>query len=88
MCPNIDKAWNVREVGYHTGTDDFYVSVRGVVYDLTKFYKVQYVAVAVVFIASADRKAVCRHSDIIGMDSSKDLMLQLAGQDLSQYFPL
>lgn len=37
----MNKAWNTKEVGYHTGTNDYWVSVRGVVYDLTKFYKLQ-----------------------------------------------
>lgn len=42
LCPNFDKVWNAKEVGFHTGTNDFYVSVRGKVYDITKFYKVQH----------------------------------------------
>lgn len=42
LCPNSDKAWNAKEVAYHTGTTDFYVSFRGSVYDLTKFYKLQH----------------------------------------------
>lgn len=42
LCPNFDKAWNAKEVGYHTGTNDFYVSIRGKVYDITKFYRVQH----------------------------------------------
>lgn len=37
----MDKAWNVKEVSYHAGTNDYYVAVRGVVYDLTKFYRTQ-----------------------------------------------
>lgn len=41
LCPNMNKAWNEKEVGYHSGSNDYWVSVRGVVYDLTKFYKVQ-----------------------------------------------
>ncbi|KIW25962.1 uncharacterized protein PV07_09095 [Cladophialophora immunda] len=42
LCPNFDKAWNAKEVGFHTGTNDFYVSVRGKVYDITKFYRIQH----------------------------------------------
>lgn len=38
LCPNLDKAFNAKEVGYHTGTDDFFVSIRGKVYDISKFY--------------------------------------------------
>lgn len=37
LCPNFDKAWNQKEVGYHQGTDDFWVSVHGKVYDISKF---------------------------------------------------
>ena len=39
LCPNFDKAWNEKEVGYHQGENDYYVSIHGRVYDLTKFYK-------------------------------------------------
>jgi len=41
LCPNYDKAWNEQELGYHSGSTDYWVGVRGNVYDLTKFYKVQ-----------------------------------------------
>lgn len=39
LCPNFDKAWNQKEVGFHQGENDYYVSHHGKVYDLTKFYK-------------------------------------------------
>jgi chitin synthase len=42
LCPNFDKAWSDKEVGFHQGTTDFWVSHRGKVYDLTKFYKIQH----------------------------------------------
>ncbi|OCT54296.1 hypothetical protein CLCR_00222 [Cladophialophora carrionii] len=42
LCPNFDKAWNAKEVGFHTGTNDYYASIRGGVYDFTKFYKTQH----------------------------------------------
>jgi chitin synthase len=42
LCPNFDKAWNTKEVGFHGGTDDYWVSHRGKVYDLTKWYKIQH----------------------------------------------
>ncbi|KAJ8606454.1 hypothetical protein MRB53_040968 [Persea americana] len=29
LCPNYDKAWNAKELSYHDGDDDFWVSVRG-----------------------------------------------------------
>jgi len=38
LCPNFDKVYNAKEVGYHAGTNDYYVSIRGKVYDLTKWY--------------------------------------------------
>lgn len=38
LCPNFDKAWDEKEVGYHTGDSDFWVSIYGKVYDLTQFY--------------------------------------------------
>ena len=37
LCPNYDKAWNVGEVGQHTGTNDYWVAVQGKVYDVTNF---------------------------------------------------
>ena len=42
LCPNFDKAWNSKEVGYHQGDDDFYVSIHGNVYDISKFWKLQH----------------------------------------------
>jgi chitin synthase len=42
LCPNFDKAWNEKELGYHQGTDDYYVGIHGKVYDMTKFYKIQH----------------------------------------------
>ncbi|TKA83949.1 hypothetical protein B0A55_00186 [Friedmanniomyces simplex] len=42
LCPNKDKVWNTKQVGYHQGDNDFYVSFRGGVYDLTHFWKLQH----------------------------------------------
>lgn len=42
LCPNFDKAWNEKEVGFHSGDNDFWVSIHGKVYDLTKFWKIQH----------------------------------------------
>ncbi|UKZ73501.1 hypothetical protein TrVFT333_001148 [Trichoderma virens FT-333] len=42
LCPNMDKAWNRKEVSQHQGTNDYYVSIRGGVYDLSKFWKQQH----------------------------------------------
>lgn len=37
LCPNFDKAWSINEVNQHTGTDDFWVAIQGVVYDVSNF---------------------------------------------------
>lgn len=42
LCPNFDKVWNAKEVGFHQGTNDYFVSIRGSVYDMTHFYKIQH----------------------------------------------
>lgn len=42
LCPNSDKAYNAKEVAYHDGTYDFWVSIHGKVYDITKFYKINH----------------------------------------------
>ena len=42
LCPNWDKAWNQKEVSYHQGDDDFWVSIHGRVYDISKFWKLQH----------------------------------------------
>lgn len=42
LCPNFDKAWSQAEVSTHLGADDFWVSVHGRVYDLTRFWRLQH----------------------------------------------
>ncbi|KAF5025471.1 hypothetical protein F66182_2447 [Fusarium sp. NRRL 66182] len=42
LCPNSDKAWNVKELANHMGEDDFWVSVHGKVYDITDFWRQQH----------------------------------------------
>ncbi|KAH8681031.1 class VII chitin synthase [Xylariales sp. PMI_506] len=42
LCPNYDKAWLSKEVAEHQGEDDFYVSIHGKVYDITKFWRRQH----------------------------------------------
>jgi chitin synthase len=37
LCPNLDKAWTTSQVAQHTGSNDFYVSVQGQVYDVSNF---------------------------------------------------
>ncbi len=41
-CPDSDSAWNIKEVGYHTGTSDYYAAIHGKVYNFSKFYKKQH----------------------------------------------
>lgn len=42
ICPGYDKVWSRKEVSQHQGDNDFYVSIRGNVYDITKFWKTQH----------------------------------------------
>ncbi|KAF9930515.1 hypothetical protein BGZ67_005759 [Mortierella alpina] len=37
MCPGAERLFSSKEVGYHAAPEDFYVSLRGKVYDITKF---------------------------------------------------
>ncbi|PGH16841.1 hypothetical protein AJ79_01485 [Helicocarpus griseus UAMH5409] len=39
LCPNKDKVWSEKEVSFHQGDNDYYVSIHGVVYDISKFWK-------------------------------------------------
>lgn len=42
ICPDYDKVWNHKQLSTHQGVSDFYVGIRGYVYDITKFYKIQH----------------------------------------------
>lgn len=42
LCPNKDKVWNEKQVGWHQGDDDFFVSIHGRVYDISKFWQTQH----------------------------------------------
>ncbi|KAI5988005.1 hypothetical protein EDD15DRAFT_2464276 [Pisolithus albus] len=37
LCPNYDKVWDSSEVAQHTGTNDWWVSIQGWVYDMSNF---------------------------------------------------
>jgi len=37
LCPGFDKAWSNKEVAQHQGSNDFWVSVQGTVYDVSNF---------------------------------------------------
>ncbi|KAF8748537.1 DEK C terminal domain [Rhizoctonia solani] len=39
LCPQFDKAWNVDELSGHAAENDYWVAVRGIVYDITDFWK-------------------------------------------------
>lgn len=39
LCPNFDKVWDTKNVGTHQGDNDFWVSIHGKVYDISKFWK-------------------------------------------------
>ncbi|KUI54886.1 Chitin synthase 6 [Cytospora mali] len=42
ICPKSSTSWNSKEVAYHTGEHDFWVSIHGKVYDISKFWKLQH----------------------------------------------
>ncbi|KKK26269.1 chitin synthase [Aspergillus rambellii] len=42
LCPNKDKVWNQKEVGWHTTDNNFFVSIHGHVYDISKFWRLQH----------------------------------------------
>ncbi|KAF2870509.1 chitin synthase-domain-containing protein [Massariosphaeria phaeospora] len=42
LCPNKDHVWSRKEVSFHQGDNDYYVSHRGVVYDLSPFWQKQH----------------------------------------------
>ncbi len=46
LCPNYDKAWTADELSRHQGADDFWVSIHGKVYDISKFWKIQHSDIA------------------------------------------
>jgi len=37
LCPGFDKAWSNNEVAQHQGSNDFWISVQGNVYDVSNF---------------------------------------------------
>lgn len=42
LCPDYDRVWNALEVSCHQGSNDYYASISGKVYDFTKFYTIQH----------------------------------------------
>lgn len=42
LCPNADKAWDQSQVSTHQGDNDFWVSIRGKVYDISSFWRLQH----------------------------------------------
>lgn len=39
LCPDFDKAWSLNEVNQHQGTDDYWVTIQGQVYDVSNFVR-------------------------------------------------
>ncbi|KAJ7230442.1 chitin synthase [Mycena pura] len=37
LCPNFAKAWSLNEVAEHTAANNYWVTIQGVVYDVTNF---------------------------------------------------
>ena len=37
LCPDLNKAWDLKQLGEHTGDNDFFVAVAGRVYDVSNF---------------------------------------------------
>lgn len=68
LCPNFDKAWSIEEVNQHQGDNDFWVTVQGIVYDVSDFVR-----------GDHGRNSL--------PSNSPDALEQLAGQDLTYYFP-
>ncbi|KAJ5627137.1 Chitin synthase 6 [Penicillium herquei] len=42
LCPNKGKVWDKKEVSWHTGDNNFWVSIHGRVYDISKFWRLQH----------------------------------------------
>jgi chitin synthase len=42
LCPDFNKAWSLTEVAQHTGTNDYWVTIQGQVYDVTNFVQRQH----------------------------------------------
>lgn len=47
ICPNFDRAWSPKEVSFHQGDNDYWVSQAGFVYDLSKFWRLQHSDMAI-----------------------------------------
>jgi hypothetical protein len=35
LCPNFDKAWTCDQIAQHTGSNNYYAAVRGIIYDVS-----------------------------------------------------
>lgn len=42
ICPKSSTSWNMKELATHQGDNDFWVSIHGKVYDISKFWKLQH----------------------------------------------
>jgi len=86
LCPDSAKAWNPTELAEHAGTNDYYAAIAGKVYDVSAPARLWNQI-------EADLKQFTNfykghNSDITGYPTSADVMLEFAGQDLTDYFPV
>lgn len=88
LCPKGDKAWNTSELAEHAGDSDYYAAIAGKVYDVS--------CVWLWFCFCPIQQLTCsqfskfykgQHSDIPAYPTTSVVMLQFAGQDLTDYFP-
>jgi chitin synthase len=86
LCPNINKAWSRANVARHQGETDYWVSMRGNVYDLCQFFLLVPLGLPLLTSAIATFWTI-QHSDVTGQDVTRDSMIEFAGQDVSPYFP-
>lgn len=66
LCPNFDKAWTVHEVNQHTASNDYWVAIQGVVYDVSNFIHGQHSDVPGVPSNGADSLDVLAGQDLTG----------------------
>ncbi|KAL8293707.1 hypothetical protein RQP46_000408 [Phenoliferia psychrophenolica] len=54
LCPEYNFAWSAKEVSYHATGNDYYATVRGKVYNLSKFYKLQHSDISTETVTTTD----------------------------------
>ena len=66
LCPNFNKAWATNEVAQHTGTNDFWVSIQGQVYDVSNFVNGDHSDISGISSNGADTLEVLAGQDLTG----------------------